>query len=310
MGVERGITGGETASGGFRRAGVTELPVADEFRPRHGYKVKVFDLRRFGVPYIPSMMQKGPRRTIRTGPTVWHVHKNCIELIYCTAGACEYESEGNVFRLSPGMMFVSRPHEAHRQLECPRGHAGFCMMFRPSGGGMARWFADALSRIPRLFSCRSSMAGCFGRILALAERGDTSLGSRLRLRTLVQSLILEIIDSAAISVSQKVPGALDAIAQRMRKHPEGDYPLDALMAESGVSKSSFIAMFKRVYGQPPRAYLLRCRIEEAKRFIEKGLAVNAVADMFGFSSPQHFSRTFKNFTGSTPVRWFAAEKGI
>ena len=287
---------------------VKELPVSDEFTPRERYKVNVFDLRRFGVPYVPSISQTGQRQTARLHPVVWHVHKGCIEFVYCATGACDYESEGRTFHLSPGMMFVSRPHEAHRQLACPKDHATFCLMFRPSRDRTARWFAETFARIPRIFSCGHSVPKVFGRIFALAGRGDTSLGSRIRMQTLVQALLLEILDSAALSIRQKVPEVFGEMAERMRRHPEREYPLDALVAESGMSKASFISLFKRAYGHPPRAFLLRCRIDEAKRLIEKGVAVKAVADRFGFSTAQHFSRTFRNFTGSTPTKWLATQR--
>ena len=287
---------------------VKKLSFLDEFVPRKRYKLNVFDLRRFGVPYIPSISQKGHRQTIRLNPTPWHIHKDCIEFLYCVSGASEYESEGRTFHLSPGMMFVSRPHEVHRQLECPKGHAGFCIMFRPSGDRMVRWFADRFATIPRLFPCSRSVAMQTGKILSLAGRGDMSLGLRIRMQTLVQALLLDILDSATLSIRQKVPDVFGTIAERMRKHPERDYPLDALIAEAGISKAAFIDLFKKAHGLPPRAYLLRCRIDEAKHLIRKGFAVKAVADRLSFSTAQHFSRTFRNFTGSTPVKWFAAEK--
>ncbi len=143
----------------------------------------------------------------------------------------------------------------------------------------------------------------FGKIIALAERGGASEGDCIRMKTYIHSLWLDILDSAATSVRQKVPESFGAIAERMRNHPERDYPLDGLVAESGVSKSSFITLFKTAHGLTPHAFLLQCRIEAAKRFLEDGFSVKAVADRFGFPSAQHFSRTFRNFVGVTPLKW-------
>ena len=33
------------------------------------------------------------------------------------------------------------------------------------------------------------------------------------------------------------------------------------------------------------------------------IPVKDAADMFGFPSAQHFSRTFRNFVGVTPAKW-------
>ena len=278
------------------------LPVSNEFEPR-AYKAKVFNLGKFGVPYIASICHTGHQFRISASPL--HVHEGCIEFIYCSSGACEYESDGRKYELSPGMMFVSRPHEPHRQVECPKGHATFCMMFKTSGSKAVRWFADRFSELPRLFVCGRSVATLFGRIFALAERGDVSIGSRIRMHALVQTLLLEILDSTSLSIRQKIPDVFGVISDRMRKNPERDYPLDGLVAEAGVSKASFISLFKRATGLPPRAYLLSCRIDEAKRLLGKGLAVKFVADRLGFATVQHFARTFRNFVGTTPKKWLA-----
>ena len=286
------------------RSAVKVLDVSDEFIPRD-FVIRVFNLRNFGIPQIPCISQQNHRQ--KNNPSMWHAHKDCIEFIYCANGECEYESEGRMFHLMPGKMFVSRPHEAHRQIERPKGHAIVSMMFQPSGNATVRWFADKFERLPRLFSCNQSIANRFGRIFALAERGDRSMGARIRMQTLVQTLLLEILDSAALSITRKIPDVFGAIAERMQRHPERDYPLDALVAETDVSKASFISMFKMANGHTPHSYLLHCRIEESKELLRKGLSVKAVADRFGFPSAQHFSRTFRNFTGVTPKKWLAAK---
>ena len=46
---------------------------------------------------------------------------------------------------------------------------------------------------------------------------------------------------------------------------------------------------------------------ESKRLLEGGTSVNAVADMLGFHSMRHFSRTFRNFIGISPREWLAGK---
>ena len=146
----------------------------------------------------------------------------------------------------------------------------------------------------------------FGRMLALAGADDASVEVRIRMQTLVHALWLEILDSTSLTVVRKAPEVYTAIAERMKLEPEREYPLDSLVAEAGVSKASFIAMFKTAHGFTPHAYLLHCRIAESKRLLEDGLPVKVVADRLGFPTPQHFSRTFRNFVGMTPVKWLAS----
>ena len=161
---------------------IKSLDASDEFKPRE-YKNKVFSLKDFGVPQVLSISRTGYLRV--SYPSPWHVHRSCIEFVCCTAGACEYESEGRRFGLTSGMMFVSRPHEAHRQLECPKGYTTFSMLFRPSGNKTIRWFADRFAKLPRLFACSRSVQTLFVKIIALAESGDCSIGAKIRMQTLV-----------------------------------------------------------------------------------------------------------------------------
>ena len=279
---------------------IKSLDASDEFKPRV-YKANIFSLGEFGIPQIPAIGRTGSLRVRESSP--WHVHRGCIEFVCCTAGACVYESEGRRFNLTSGMMFVSRPHEAHRQLECPKGYATFYMLFRPSANKTIRWFADRFARLPRLFACSRSVQALFVRIIALAESGDCSFGAHIRMQTLVQALWLGILDSVSLSIRQKTSKAFSEIAERMQNNPERDYPLEELAAEAGVSNVSFISLFKMANGLTPHAYLLHCRIEEAKRLLKKGLSVKSAADRLGFPTAQHFSRTFRNFVGATPRKW-------
>ena len=284
---------------------VKSLDSSDEFSPRM-YKAKVFSLCSFGIPQVPVIGRTGYRQVDEASP--WHVHKGCIEFIYCSAGECEYESDGQIYHLTPGMMFVSRSHETHRQLDCPKGYATFYMLFKPSSGETFRWYTDRFSSLPRFFACSPSVSVRFVKILALAEQESRSIEASIRIQALIRMLWIDIIDSVVLPIKQKVPEVFGAIAERMQKHPERDYPLDGLVAESGVSRASFIVLFKTANGFTPHAYLLHCRIEAAKRLLEDGFSVKAVADRFGFPSAQHFSRTFRNFVGVTPMKWLSGKR--
>ena len=88
--------------------GVRSLDYSDEFAPR-AYKAKVFNLRSFGVPQIPVIGRTDYRQIDEASP--WHVHKGCIEFVYCAAGACEYESDNQIYHLTPGMMFYDKKPE-------------------------------------------------------------------------------------------------------------------------------------------------------------------------------------------------------
>ena len=280
--------------------GVEELAPSSEFAPRD-YRVKAFDLREFGVPTVPVVGQTSRQKLDRPSP--WHVHRNCVEFVYCAAGGCEYESGGETFRLMPGMMFVSRAEEEHRQRTCPKGYATFYMHFRSTASRNSEWFAAEFAKLPRLFRCGRAVPARFGKIMTLVGSDLPKTELCIRLQAEVQSLLLEILDSRSGVVRKRLPDIYEKTAECMRLHPERDYALDELVAEAKVSKSSYIAQFKTANGFPPHAYLLSCRVEAAKSLLGKGLSVKEVADRLSFPTPQLFSRTFRHFTGQTPAKW-------
>ena len=280
--------------------GVRTFEPSSEFLPRK-YKVKAFDLRKLGIPTVPVVGQTSRLQVDRPSP--WHVHRNCVEFVYCLAGGCEYESGGKIFRLMPGMMFVSRADEEHRQVSCPKGYATFYLLFRPSASRQSKWFASEFAKLPRLFRCKHSVPLSFGKIMMLAESGRSKTELFIRLQTELQSLLLEILDSKVGSAARVLPDVFVKAAERMRLYPERDYALDDLVSEAKVSKSSYIAMFKAVNGFTPHAYLLSCRVEAAKNLLGNGLSVKEVAARLAFPTPQLFSRTFRHFAGLTPAKW-------
>jgi AraC-like DNA-binding protein len=77
--------------------------------------------------------------------------------------------------------------------------------------------------------------------------------------------------------------------------------LDALAREAGYSKYHFARAFAAAYGEPPRAYLTRRRIERAKELLRAGnLSVTEVCLAVGFESLGSFSARFRQLVGQTP----------
>ncbi|GAA5157137.1 MULTISPECIES: helix-turn-helix domain-containing protein [Amycolatopsis] len=88
-------------------------------------------------------------------------------------------------------------------------------------------------------------------------------------------------------------------------------PLDVarLAAVAGWSRSHFIRCFAAAYGETPKAYLTRRRIERAQDLLRSAnLTVTEVCVAVGFTSLGTFSRRFTELTGRTPTQ-YRAEHG-
>ncbi|MBL8993701.1 MAG: helix-turn-helix transcriptional regulator, partial [Spirochaetia bacterium] len=69
------------------------------------------------------------------------------------------------------------------------------------------------------------------------------------------------------------------------------------------STGRFSSQFREATGIAPMEYLLRKKIESAKKALTRGESVTDVALELGFSSSQYFATAFRRFTGAVPSRY-------
>ena len=77
--------------------------------------------------------------------------------------------------------------------------------------------------------------------------------------------------------------------------------LDSMAREAGYSRSHFARAFAAAYGETPRGYLTRRRIERAKTLLRTAnLSVTEVCFLVGFASVGSFSARFRELAGQSP----------
>ena len=83
--------------------------------------------------------------------------------------------------------------------------------------------------------------------------------------------------------------------------------LDDLASAAGYSKFHFARAFAAAYGETPRAYLSRRRIERAKNLLRAAnLSVTEICFLVGFQSLGSFSSRFRGLVGQSPSDYRAA----
>ena len=96
----------------------------------------------------------------------------------------------------------------------------------------------------------------------------------------------------------QLAGAIDAMLQ----HPEQHHTVESLASIAHMSRSAFARRFAECFNRPPMDYVRDVRLRRAAQLLSRGdLSVDEVASKVGFSSRSHFSHTFREHFGASPL---------
>ena len=88
------------------------------------------------------------------------------------------------------------------------------------------------------------------------------------------------------------------LIRQIELNPFMEFPDCNEFAESaGISPAQLSDLFKQLTGLPPYRFYTHVRLEYAKTLIEKGMSINIISSMFGYSHPIKFIQTFKKYHG-------------
>ena len=103
---------------------------------------------------------------------------------------------------------------------------------------------------------------------------------------------------------------LEEVVRHLREDPAETFRVEALAARAHYSTDHFARLFAAVYGQTPKAFCIRLRLERARLLLtESDLTVDQIARNLGYRDVFFFSRQFKERVGLPPSVWRAATRG-
>ncbi len=87
----------------------------------------------------------------------------------------------------------------------------------------------------------------------------------------------------------------------IHRHPDREWSVAELAAQSHVSRSVFAERFRAIIGVPPLRYATEVRMRLASHWITRDkLSIDTVALRLGYASQAAFSRAFKRINGHPP----------
>jgi two-component system, response regulator YesN len=98
---------------------------------------------------------------------------------------------------------------------------------------------------------------------------------------------------------------IDSIRSYLAANYDSPITLDDLAQQYNFTPSYLIKAFKRQVGESPIQYLIRLRMEEAKRLLSTApdLEIRQIGEIVGYADPHYFSRIFRNTSGVTPSEY-------
>jgi len=245
------------------------------------------------------------------------------EMVYADKGELQVSAGNQTFTLLPGECFFHKPNEYH--VHRANGKTApniFIISFVCNSQGMKQ-FRGKRIRVPSSLRMLISNIISEGRktfdlpfndpdLKQLQLLSESIVGGQQMIRTyLEQFLILLLRYEQSTEERKEFPAGETSsghIAVRMKEH------LDSLVYQNvGVadfckdmkySKPYLSKIFMNHYGESIHAYMMKTKIEEAKKLIrEHTYNFTQISDMLCFSNPFYFSRVFKQITGMSPTEY-------
>lgn len=154
----------------------------------------------------------------------------------------------------------------------------------------------------------------------LQERNDGLFGGQQLIRMRLEELMIQIVrqefsqasdgQSNVLSLRSRFDSQIaGAVMALLKDRIHGKLTLQEITQSLGYGKTYLSAVFTRVYGMSIMSCFAQLKIEEAKYLIrENTMSVTEISEMLGFSSPQHFSKRFRQLVKMSPKQYEASVK--
>jgi|SRR5476649_1048176 len=103
--------------------------------------------------------------------------------------------------------------------------------------------------------------------------------------------------------------AFAPLLEQLIEHPERPWPLEAMAACTGLSRSAFFKRFNELAGQSPGQVLLALRIRHACQLFKTNKTVEQVCAAVGYQSIAAFTRAFTKAVGVQPGAYRKQQEG-
>jgi AraC-like DNA-binding protein len=207
----------------------------------------------------------------------------------------EYAAPGNLVVVNPGEM-----HTGEREHGRELIYAALYMSEAALAAMLARPRGDC-SVVGQTVIDDRDIWRCLDVAHRLAMAGDDTAAAEEAM-TMGISLLFERYGASQLVHSEaSCPNAVNRAVEFLQLRACDPISLEDASRASGVGLFHLIRLFRKHVGLTPYAYLTQVRIAKSRELLRLGEPVAQVALDVGFADQAHFTKRFKQLTGTTPA---------
>ena len=140
---------------------------------------------------------------------------------------------------------------------------------------------------------------------AIEKKGDFR---QTRVSCFSMEILLQILEIAGSPANNSAEKRLGPVLSYINAHIKDNISIRDCAREAKLSVPRFHVFFKEGTGMPPQEFILREKINCARKMlVDSRLGITDIAFSLGFSSSQYFSTVFRRFEGRSPNAYRLAE---